>query len=179
MALTITDALNAMNDFGVFSYVIPFLLIFAVVYAVLDKTKILGPNNRIMAVISVAIGLLALQFDIVSVFFSVIFPRFGIGLSIFLVILILLGFFFQDFELETKLSWIGWVTGIGVVIWALSSWDDWTGYSGFGGWFSEYIWALLILGGLIAIIITFSMDPVKRQEARKLREDRIKAKRSG
>ena len=37
--MTITDVLNVWSEMGIFSYVIPFLLIFAIVYAILDKTK--------------------------------------------------------------------------------------------------------------------------------------------
>jgi len=167
MAITITDILNQWNEMGVFSYVLPFLLIFAIVYAILEKTGMLSSktggsdgkggtvthNKPILAIVSAAIALLSLQFDYVSIFFAVIFPRFGIGLSIFLVLLILIGFFYPD--MGGKVSWIGWLTGIGVAIWALASYDDWYS-SGFGGWFSEYIWALLILGGVIALIIVMA-----------------------
>jgi hypothetical protein len=157
MVTTITDVLNIWNDMGVFSYVIPFLLIFAVVFAILKKTKILGEDNDgILAIIAVALGLLSLQFDFVSEFFAVVFPRFGIGLSLFLVLLIFVGFFMKkdnDEDMFKKMGWMGYLIGIGVVIWALSEWDEWNNFGGFGGWFSENIWALLILGGVIAVIV--------------------------
>jgi hypothetical protein len=157
MVTTITEVLNIWNDIGVFSYVIPFLLIFAVVFAILKKTKILGDDNDgILAVISVAVGLLSLQLDFVSEFFMIIFPRFGIGLSVFLVLLIFIGFFIPHDDQEglfKKLGWVGYVIGIGAVVWALSEWDEWNDFGGFGGWFSENIWALLILGGVIAVIV--------------------------
>ena len=93
---TITDILNIWNDIGVFSYVIPFLLIFAVISAILDKSKILGDNRMIESIVAASIGLLSLQFDFVSEFFAVIFPRFGIGISVFIVLLIMIGFFFPE-----------------------------------------------------------------------------------
>ena len=95
MAMTITDVLNSWNDIGVFSYVIPFLLIFAVVYAILQKSGVLGDNKTIDAIVAAAIGLLSLQLDFVATFFAVIFPRFGIGIAIFLVALIFIGFFYN------------------------------------------------------------------------------------
>jgi len=161
MVTTITEVLNIWNEIGVFSYVIPFLLIFAVVFAILDKTKMLSgkdsDNKGIIAIIAVSVSLLSLQFDFVSEFYSIIFPRFGIGLSLFLVILIFLGFFYSpkdDGAWSGKVAWVGWTVGIGVFIWALSSWDQWSNYSGFGGWFTENVWALIILGILVAIILT-------------------------
>ena len=156
---TITEVLNIWNDIGVFSYVIPFLLIFAVVFAILDKTKMLsgaeGENRGIIAIIAVAIGLLSLQFDFVSEFFAVVFPRFGVGLALFLVIIIFLGFFYPEDGTDGwsgKVAWVGWVVGIGVFIWALSAWDQWSSSMGFGGWFVDNVWALIILGILVAVI---------------------------
>jgi hypothetical protein len=160
MVMTVTEVLNLWNEMGVFSYVIPFLLIFAVVFAILEKTKILGENKSIMSIVSVSIGLLSLQFDFVSRFFATIFPRFGVGLSIFLVLIILIGFFIKEGKEDvafTKMKWIGIVVGVGVVVWALSSWDNWrSSYPGIGSWIGEYFWALVILGAIIGVIIAVS-----------------------
>jgi len=161
MVMTITEVLNIWNEMGVFSYMIPFLLIFAVVFAILDKTKMLSSANNdnkwIIAIIATSVGLLSLQFDFVSEFFAVIFPRFGVGLAVFLTVVIFLGFFYPEGgtskKWSTKVAWIGWVVAIGVAIWALSAWDQWSGQVGFGGWFVQNVWALIILGVLIAIVI--------------------------
>ncbi len=159
--MTVTEVLNIWNEMGVFSYVIPFLLMFAVVFAILQKTKILGDNKTIEAIIAAAIGLLALQFDFVSEFFAVIFPRFGIGLAIFLVLIILLGFFITGENGDAKsMQWIGWVVGLGVAIWAITDWNTWFGGSGYGWggfsvgfWLSEYFWPLIILAAVIGVIV--------------------------
>ena len=154
MATTITDVLNTWNDIGVFSYVIPFLLIFAVVFAILKKTKILGDDNDgILAIISVALGLLALQFDMVSEFYAIIFPRFGIGLSIFLVAIILLGFFLpSDASENGKIKAIAVAVVVGVVLWSFDSWGSWSNF-GFGGWLNENFWAIIILLVIIGTIV--------------------------
>ena len=156
---TITEALILFNQWGGFSYVIPFLLIFAVVFAILQKTKILGENRTIEAIVAIAIGMLALLNDHVPIFFSNIFPKFGIGLAVFLVLIILIGFFHTDEGKATSaIKWIGWVTGIGVVLWALTSWNYWTGLDdfGLGWWLREYFWSLIILAGIIVIIVVIA-----------------------
>lgn len=168
MVTTITDVLNIWNELGVFSYMIPFLLIFAVVFAILDKTKMLSTkendNRMIIAIISASIGLLSLQFDFVSNFFAVIFPRFGIGLALFLVVIIFLGFFHakEGEEWDMKTAWIGWVVGIGVFIWSLSAWDEWSSQAAFGGWFVENIWAIIVLGVLIGLILAVAKSGKKK-----------------
>ena len=164
MAVSITEVLNLWAELGVFSYVLPFLLIFAVVFAILKKTQILGKKEDkpdvINAIIAIAIGLLALLNDHVPIFFENIFPKFGIGLSIFLVLVILLGFFYHPLkggDSNQPMKWIGYLTGIGVVVWAVTSWDDW-GLGGYGisGWLSDYFWSLIILAGIITVIYLVS-----------------------
>lgn len=174
MALTITDILNKWDQIGVFSYVLPFLLIFALVFALLQKTAIFAKkksgstdvehNSTIEAIIAAAIGLLALKFDFVSVFFANIFPKFGIGLSIFLVLIIFLGFFYKTEKDEHNkgLGWIGYVVGIGVVVWALINWGTWFGgaYT-WGFWLEDYFWALVVLAIVVGAILAIKKGSTK------------------
>lgn len=87
------DIFGQLESMGVFEYLLPFLLIFAIVYAVLSFVKIFQNNKAVNGIISLAVALMALQFDLVSYFFADIFPRLGIALSIILVLLILGGMF--------------------------------------------------------------------------------------
>ncbi len=148
---------------GVFSYVLPFLLIFALVFGILSKINIFGGKNGnegkgINIVIALAVGFLALQFNFVSIFFSEIFPRLGIGLSIVLVVLILLGLFINP---KNK-GWMGGMTAIALliaVVVVFSSLDSYSWYTGSGiGYWLGYNWAtivgvLVFLGLLITIIV--------------------------
>jgi len=160
-AFSVTDVLNQWNQYGIFSYVLPFLIIFGVVFAILEKTKILGDSSTaknvkgINAVIAIAIGLMALLNDQVSTFFATIFPRFGIVLSIFIVLLILIGFFYKPDEKGTNksLAWIGWVLGIGVVIWAWSDWQDLFGQSfQIQQFMNDYFWGIVVLLAVGALL---------------------------
>lgn len=154
---SITDVLNQWNSMGVFSYVIPFLLVFAVVFAILEKTKILGENRSVLAIIALAIGLLSLQFDFVPTFFATIFPRFGIGISILIVFLISLGLFMPKDKVEG--SWMGYVVGIGVIIWALTTWNWWGDEVGVGSWFNENFWGLIVLALIIFAVVMIAKKP--------------------
>lgn len=90
------NLLNILSEAGFFQYVLPFLLIFALVYAILSRIKVFEENKKVNGVIALAVGLLSLQFETVPIFFSEIFPRLGVGLAVILVILILLGLFLPD-----------------------------------------------------------------------------------
>jgi len=174
-ATDITEVLNIWNDIGVFSYVIPFLLIFSIVFAILQKSNILSdethPNKPILAIISVSAGLLSLQFDFVSEFFAVIFPRFGIGISILLVAVIFIGFLNMgiggDNETSKKaMAAVGWLVGVSIVFWSLSEWDNFSSAGGFGIYFSDNFWSLFVLGLIIAAIAFAIRDPNKPSRSR-------------
>jgi uncharacterized membrane protein len=157
MTVSIVDGLNQWNTIGVFSYVLPFLIIFAATYGILSKIKVFEDNNAVNAIISVAIGLLALQLDFVPVFFMEIFPRFGMGLGVLLVIVILFGFFLNDQADKNKwkeYSWIGLVLAVAIILWSLSAWQWGGDQYGLGSWFETNFWAIVI-GILIGIAIYF------------------------
>ena len=100
---SITDVLNVWADAGVFAYVLPFLMIFAVVFGILNKTKVLGESKGVQATIALALGLLSLQFDYVSNFFSIFMPYTGIGIAVLLVAVILTGLVIDE---DDKNHWV-------------------------------------------------------------------------
>jgi hypothetical protein len=93
--------LQQWADLGVFDYLLPFLLIFALVYGILSSTNIFRGNKTVNAVIALTIGLLSLQWGFVPQFFSEVFPRAGVGLAVILIIIVTAGFF-----VDPKRVWI-------------------------------------------------------------------------
>jgi hypothetical protein len=157
-AMNITDILNYLDAQGVFAYLLPFLIIFAVVFGIMEKAKILGHNRGVHATIAIAVGLLSLYNDYVTDFFQSIFPYAGIGIAVLLVALILMGLLSSE---DTDGKWVKYVWfGIGAIafvaiIWA--SFEDMSFLWGRGlGNFSDLVPIILILaalGGLIAWIV--------------------------
>jgi len=130
----IGNALFQLEQMGVFAYLLPFLLIFALVYGILTKTTILGNNKGINVVLAIAIGLMALQFNFVSYFFAEIFPRLGVGLAILLVMAVLLGAF-VNFDEQKWAKWIFF--GVGALTVLIIVFQSLGSSFGFGGtWFN-------------------------------------------
>jgi len=89
----IGDMLVQWEQAGFFMYLLPFLLIFALVFGILNQIKLFQDSKAVNGILALVVGLLALQFPMVPQFFAEIFPRLGIGLAILLALLILMGMF--------------------------------------------------------------------------------------
>lgn len=150
---------------GIFEYALPFLLIFALVFGLLMKLNIFAskdnPNKGVNVIIALAVAFMSLQFNMVSVFFAEIFPRFGVALSIILVILILGGLFMPTNKesnwFMVALAVIVFII-IGVVIYSSLSTFGWgisgTGLSFFWGKYGSVIIFAIIIIAVILITTT-------------------------
>jgi len=140
---SIGDVLNTWADIGIFAYALPFLMIFALVYGILNKTKILGENNGVNSTIALAFGLLALQFDYVSGFYASIFPYAGMALAVLLVAMILLGLTGDKSKFVNPI-WLGIGALIGIIV-LLTSVSDFFWLGGSAGGLANAMPALLAI----------------------------------
>ena len=153
----IGDLLNYWEQAGFFSYVLPFLLIFALVYATISNMKLFGANKGVSTVIALCVGLLSLQFDVVPIFFSEIFPRVGIALSVILAVLIITGLF-----LDPRQKWTGYMLlGMSFIVLFIVLFQQ--AYSSF--WydifyfFSAQTFAWLMLGLIVLVLVLAIIKP--------------------
>jgi hypothetical protein len=150
----IGEYLAELEANGFFTYILPFLLIFAIVYGILSQIKIFKDNRGVNGIIALVIGLMALQFDFVPMFFAEVFPRFGIGLAILLLVLILLGFF-----IDPDKSWVMYVLlGVAAVILlvVLINTSGALGWAAGGWWYANWKFVAGVVTILIIIAIIVS-----------------------
>ena len=164
MAQSIGMILQQWADMDIFYYALPFLLIFALVFAILQKVKIMGgdenKNRGINAVIALVVALMALQFDQVPIFFQIVFPKLGMALAALLVVLILIGLF-ADFEKRSGPAYVflgvGGVLAVLVLITSLSDYSWWT-----GSFWQDNISAI-IAGVIIVVFVVIVVNSGKTQ----------------
>jgi hypothetical protein len=146
------DLLSKWEEAGFFQYILPFLLIFALVFGILTKVNVFKDNKAVNGIIALAVALMSLQFSFVSDFFAQIFPRLGVGLAVILGVLILLGLF-----TDPESNWMNYVLlGIAAVVFIVVLIQS-SGESGFntGEWFQENLtWIIPSVLALILIIAT-------------------------
>ncbi|MBS3076966.1 hypothetical protein J4233_01710 [Candidatus Pacearchaeota archaeon] len=155
---SIADILFQWESIGFFDFVLPFLLIFSIVFGVLSYIGVFGKNKGINAVIAVILGLLSIRAGFFQAFLAEIAPRLGVGITVLLVILILVGLFVQDQSKKV----IGWVLlGIAAVIFIIILGQMYTIFGEFGNGLGfdnpDTIGWIIMLGLLITLIVVVAV----------------------
>lgn len=152
MVFSIQDIIYQLQSIGFFETLLPFLLVFAVVFGILVQMNIFGNNRMIHVVIAVVIGFLAIQSPFFTQFYSEIFPRLGIGITILLVILILIGLFIAEDEQRYWFWGLGAIAAIIAIVIINQTFGNLGWSSGFNnesvGWI---IGGIIFIGLIIAI----------------------------
>lgn len=166
---SIGNVLAQWESIGVFTYLLPFLLIFAIVFSILSFTNVFKGNRAVNAVISLAVALLALQFQIVPIFFAEIFPRMGVALSVLLVIVII-GGFFVDPNKEGS-NWVKYVliaiTAIILIVvigGALGGFG--IGWNIGGGWIYGIPWGTVLIVALVVGLVIWVVASSNKEDKR-------------
>lgn len=148
------DLFYQLESIGVFEILLPFLLVFALVFGLLEKTKILGKDKRnINAVVALILGLLFItQFEIVQTMTSFL-PKISLFMIIAIMFLLLISFFgAKVHEKQSPFLWIVCVIVLIAIYWALSP--------SLGlemPYFVEQYWPWIIIP-LIIVVFLFSKE---------------------
>jgi len=153
------EVMAQWQSIGVFEYLLPFLLIFAIVFVLLANVPSFKDKDLkgMRTIIAIAIGLLSLQPDfhslIVSRFFASLFPKFGMGIAILLVILTLVSIF-ADYQDKDKGSgkYVNYaLIGVGLIVALVIISNTFQEY----GWTNSFYGnnAGMIIGGILVLAL--------------------------
>lgn len=161
------DAMFQLYDLGFFDIMLPFLLIFAVVFAALRTTRILGDDKKIHAIIALvmamtvviphALGLYPEGKDAVNIINSAL-PNVSIVLIAILMVLVIMGIFGANISLAGT-AFGGWIFVIAVIVVGIIFASS-AGWFRLPGWLSflndtstrSIVIIVLIFGIIIAVI---------------------------
>lgn len=129
--------------------VLPFLLVFVLVFAVLQKTKVLGDgNSKVDSLIALVIGLILIGAPQPRQYIVGIIPWLAVALVVLLILFLIYGFGASDAKTGLVLpDWFKknslWAAIVFVVIVVISVIIGW---NSIGGWFdSEWMGNVLVL----------------------------------
>ena len=160
----VNDIFYQFQASGIFEFVLPFLLVFTIVFAVLEKTRIFGtegddgktPRKNINLIVSLVLALIVInQFEIVDRL-NLFIPKVSLFIIVAVMFLVLVGIFgvnvHEGFSGITLFLFA--VASLLIIYWALvpsSSSDFFTG-SDFGYWIQDNLGTLLVLV-IIGIVV--------------------------
>src|SRR3989344_5302985 len=89
-----------LNPF-VTNVILPFVLVFVVIFAILQKSKILGEGKRqIDALVALVIGLIVISFGFATGIIVSLVPFLAVAVVIILIFMILYGMVYKEGEFE-------------------------------------------------------------------------------
>ena len=142
--------------------VLPFILIFTVVYAILQKSQILGKEKKqIDALVGLVVGLITITFANAVGIISSLLPFLAVSIVLILVFLILVAMVSsgeKGIELHPGFKWtIAILSFLAVVVAGLvvtGAWDylinSFSGSSG-SSWITNIVFLLVIGGAVVAV----------------------------
>jgi len=159
MVFNIGDIFLQWESSGIYEFLLPALLIFVVVYGILNTTNIVSKQKSIQIIIAIIIALISVGYTSnmgfsLGAFLSEMFPRLGVGLSIILSLLILIGLFVPGDERRFWLWGLGAISFIIFIVIITKSFErfGWIGsYGSYGDYVGWIIGAVLIVGLIIAV----------------------------
>lgn len=157
--------MDQLTDLGLFDFILPFLLIFAVIFGVLSYMKMFGDSRGVNVLIALVIGLLAVRWPVYTDFLNIISPKLGIGLVILLVLIILIGLFVP----RGAKAVVGWILiSIGFIIFLVIMAQTYELLRpAYGGGFltEDLVGYLILVALLIGVVVAVVVGGSKSQKS--------------
>jgi len=128
MVSPLQKAVDFFKEFGLFDVVLPFLLVFTVVFAILEKTKILGtekvgndalPKRNLNAVVAFVFGMLVIAANKVVDAINTALPNIVFLVVIIISFLMLVGSLYKTGEFDLNEKEAAWKTAFVSIIFVL------------------------------------------------------------
>ncbi len=172
---TIFDIFSQLQSSGFFEFALPFLLVFTIVFAILEKTKVFGvdadkePKKNINLIVSIVIALIFInQFEIIDRL-NLFIPKVSLFIIIAVMFLVLIGVFGANVHegFSGIMLFLFTIVSLLIIYWALlpSAGGDLFGGGGssdIGFWLQDNASTLLLLV-IVGIIIWAVAGPKKKE----------------
>lgn len=107
MASPLQNAIEFFREFGLFDVVLPFLLVFALIFAILEKTRILGtegkdgePKRNLNTLVAFVVAMMVVATNKVVNTINVALPNIILIIVAFVAFLMMIGVFYGTGELR-------------------------------------------------------------------------------
>jgi hypothetical protein len=177
------SALEFLNEIGLYDVVLPFVLVFTLVFAILEKTRLLGVHEHesfkgrkitkknLNGMVAMSVAFLVVASTQLVGIINEVMANFALLLVLAICFMLLAGALHSDkeFSLEGREPWmmILMVIMFGGIIYIFLDALDWLSYI---LWFFqnldlEWISSLVFLAIVIGLIMFITRDPAKKKES--------------
>ena len=159
MVYDLFQVIATWQQIGIYGVVLPFILVFTLCFAILEKTNILGQNKKnLNIIISLVMGLLFLQNVYLVERVQFFLPNVAFAVIVFLMLLLLMGVSMGDAAgtmWANNWKWAALVLAVLALLWASTT--DMAGFGFLDWWASmdDSLKQMIFLGVFIALIVFF------------------------
>ncbi|MBS3151427.1 hypothetical protein J4443_03560 [Candidatus Woesearchaeota archaeon] len=152
------DVVGSFADVGGFDVVLPFLLVFAVTFAILRKIRLFGENKNVDAIVSLILAAFLVSSTAIVEVLVGFLPRVSMIVLVLLMLILVVGIF--SGKSEWGGGWLFWgaVVGIISVIWALGAAADWD-VPLVGEMTEQDVGTLIVVGVFVLVIWLIVREP--------------------
>ena len=167
------SAIQQWQAIGIFDVMLPFILIFAIIFAILQKTKILSGRKGIDAIVAMAIGFIAIINPYVSQLMRVLLENTVVAVLIIVAAMLLLGLVWGG-KKPPVWNFVGAFIGLAVFVWVLGRVADYYQMYSPGTIIFSSIWwennlpwiiPILVIVIFAIVIISSGKEPSKDENA--------------
>lgn len=178
MASVLRGTIDFLKDFGLFDVILPFLFIFAIMFAILEKTMILGredklPKKNLNSIVALVIALLFVSANKLVNTITNALPNIALMIVIFVSFLMMLGIFWKTEEFDFKTNEKNWyklfsaVAFIAMILIFLGAYETTPGVSLLSQWASsvgtgklnDIIAGVVVLGMIVGLLVYVTRRP--------------------
>ncbi len=124
MVSVLGDVMRYFEEIGVYEVALPFLLVFTLVFAILQKSRILGEKAKnFNVVIALVAGILFVRNTQLVALVNRLLPNVAMFIVIFLMLLLLLAIFMKESEYQgwsKQLMTLAAIMSVAAIAWSLS-----------------------------------------------------------
>ena len=162
MASPLENAITFLDNFGLFDVVLPFLLVFTIIYAILEKSKILGteetdgktvPRRNVNSMVAFVVGLIFVSVIRLVEIINQALPEIALVLIISVSLLMIVGLFWGSTEVKLEKDWqkglvfiVAFFVVLGIFFNAIGWWDNIINYV-------DLHWAETVIPTLVFFIV--------------------------
>jgi len=119
----LSGGLAALEKMGFYEVALPFILIFTIIFAILQKIGLFGPKTKnFNVIVALVIALFAVRVTAVVTMMNSFLPKISMIVLVILMVLVVLGIFgAQGDKLTGGWFFVAMVLSVGGLIWAVVS----------------------------------------------------------